>query len=145
MARSGGRTQRRGIRTQECSERDARARLNHARQFLEVAELVAGEGGDREYSSAAASLAVLAGIAAADAACCKALGRRSRGQDHRQAADLIEQVEPGGKEAGSTLRRLVALKDEAHYGLFDIRGNDLRAVLRQAHRLVDFAAKVVMR
>jgi hypothetical protein len=43
------------------------------------------------------------------------------------------------------LRRLVALKDEAHYGLFDISGNDLRAVLRQARRLVDFAAKVVMR
>ena len=138
MAPSGG-------RTQECSERDARARLNHARKFLEVAELVAGEGDDTEYSSVAASLAVLAGIAASDGACCKALGRRSRGQDHRQAVDLIEQVEPGGRDAGTTLRRLVALKDEAHYGLFDISGNDLRALLRQAKTLVDFAAEVVVR
>ena len=132
-------------RTQECSDKDARARLNHARKFLEVAALVAGEGTDVEYGSVAASLAVLAGIAASDAACCKALGRRSRGQDHRQAVDLIEQVEPGGKAAGATLRRLVALKDEAHYGLFDISGNDLRAVLRQAKTLVDFAAEVVVR
>lgn len=136
---------RSAARTQECSERDARTRLGHARKFLEVAELVAGEGEEMEYSSPAASLAVLAGIAASDAACCKALGRRSRGQDHRQAIELVEQVEPGGKEAGNALRRLLGLKDEAHYGLFDVGGNDLRAVVRQAKALVDFATEVLVR
>jgi hypothetical protein len=136
---------RSAARTQECSERDARTRLSHARKFLEVAELVAGEGEDMEYSSPAASLAVLAGIAASDAACCKALGRRSRGKDHRQAIDLVEQVEPGGTEAGNALRRLLGLKDEAHYGLFDVGGNDLRAVVRQAKSLVDFATEVLVR
>jgi hypothetical protein len=34
-----------------------------------VAELVAGEGEEIEYASQAAALAVLAGIAASDAAC----------------------------------------------------------------------------
>jgi hypothetical protein len=131
--------------TQSCSSQDAKTRLAHARKFLEVAELVAGEGDELEYSSAAAALSVLAGIAASDAACCKALGRRSRGQDHRAAIGLVEQVEPGGKDAGNALRRLLGLKDEAHYGLFDVGGTDLRAALRQAKALVDFASHVMLR
>jgi hypothetical protein len=77
-------TPRTAGRTQPCSETDAPTRLGHARKFLDVAELVVGEGADMEYASAAAALAVLAGIAASDAACCRALGRRSRGQDGRE-------------------------------------------------------------
>jgi hypothetical protein len=132
-------------RTQTCSDQDAKTRLAHARKFLEVAELVAGEGDDQEYSSAAAALAVLAGIAASDAACCKALGRRSRGQDHRSAIELVEQVEPDGKDAANALRRLLALKDEAHYGFFDVSGVNLKTALRQTTALVDFAGQVLIR
>jgi len=119
--------------------------LEHARKFLDVAELVTGESGDIEYASAAAALAVLAGIAASDAACCTALRRRARGQDHRQAMELLEQIAPGGKQAAGLLRRLLSLKDEAHYGLFDIGGQDLRAALRQARALVKFADQVMQR
>jgi hypothetical protein len=136
---------RAAARTQTCSDQDAKARLAHARKFLEVAELVADEGDEVEYSSAAAALAVLACIAASDAACCKALGRRSRGQDHRAAIELVEQVEPGGGDAGNALRRLLALKDEAHYGLFDVSGADLKTALRQARALVDFSSDVLVR
>jgi hypothetical protein len=132
-------------RTQTCSDQDAKTRLAHARRFLDVAELVADEGDDLEYSSAAAALAVLAGIAASDTACCKALGRRSRGQDHRAAIELVEQVEPGGRDASKALRRLLALKDEAHYGFFDVSGADLKTALRQARALVDFGADVLIR
>jgi hypothetical protein len=132
-------------RTQPCSNRDAKARLAHARKFLEVAELVADEAEDLEYSSVAAALAVLAGIAASDAACCRALGRRPRGQDHRMAIELVDQVEPGGGDAGKALRRLLALKDEAHYGLLDVSGTDLKTALRQARALVDFGAEVLLR
>jgi hypothetical protein len=123
----------------------ARNRLEHARKFLDVAELVSEEAGDVEYASAAAALAVLAGIAASDAACCAALGRRSRGQDHRQAIELVEQVAPGGDRAANALRRLLSLKDEAHYGFFDIGGKDLQGALRQATMLVDFAMEVIQR
>jgi hypothetical protein len=132
-------------RTQPCSIAQARTRLAHARKFLEVAELVAGEAGDVEYASAAAALAVLAGMAASDAACCVALGRRSRGQDHLQAIELVEQVAPGGAQAAKAVRRLLSLKDEAHYGLFDVGGRDLQAALRQAKTLVDFAGAVIQR
>jgi hypothetical protein len=132
-------------RTQPCSTSQAQTRLGHAEKFLDVADLVAAEGADTEYASAAAALAVLAGIAAADAACCAALGRRSRGQDHRQAVELVEQIAPGGGDAGNALRRVLSLKDEAHYGLFDVGGADLRAALRQARELVKFATEVLRR
>jgi hypothetical protein len=78
------------IHTQACDQNDARTRLAHARKFLEVAELTASEREVEEVASVSASLAVLAGIAASDAACCSALGRRSRGQDHRDAIGLLE-------------------------------------------------------
>lgn len=136
---------RSSARTQSCSPADAATRLRHAHKFIEVAELVAGEGEDVEYSSQAAALAVLAGIAASDAACCKALGRRSRGQDHRAAIDLVEKVEPGGKQAAKALNRLLNLKDEAHYGLFDIGGQDLKSALRQANDLIGFAERTLRR
>jgi hypothetical protein len=136
---------RRQGRTQTCAEGDARSRLRHAYKFAEVAELTAGQGEDVEYASVAASLAVLAGIAAADAACCKALGRRARGGDHREAATLLANVEPGGKEAAASLGRLLSLKDEAQYGLLDIGGSDLKTALRQASGLVEFAETVVTR
>lgn len=84
-------------RTQQCTREHARTRLAHAQKFLDVAELAAEERDSGTYSSAAAALAVLAGIAASDAACCAALGRRARGHDHREATDLLEHVEPGGK------------------------------------------------
>jgi hypothetical protein len=132
-------------RTQSCSEADAAARLRHARKFLEVAELVAGEGADIEYSSPAAALAVLAGIAASDAACCKALGRRSRGAEHRAAVGLLEKVQPGGKQAANSLNRLLNLKDEAHYGLFDVGGRHLKTAMRQASELVRFAERTLRR
>jgi hypothetical protein len=136
---------RHAARTQACSDADAATRLRHARKFFEVAELVAGEGEQIEYASQAAALAVLAGIAASDAACCKSLGRRSRGQDHRAAITLVEQVTPGGKRAARSVNRLLSLKDEARYGLFDIGGQDLKSALRQAGELVVFAEATLRR
>lgn len=73
-------------RTATCGRKEALTRLSHAEKFLEVATIVAADTADIEASgSVSASLAVLAGIAAADAACCAALGRRSRAQDHKPA------------------------------------------------------------
>lgn len=135
----------RETRVQPCSKADARTRLRHAMRFLEVAELVAEEGDDLDYSSASAALAVLAGIAASDAACCAALGRRARGQDHLEAATLVGNVQPGGKKAATSLRRLLGLKDEAHYGFFDVGGQQLGSALRQASDLVEFAQGILRR
>ena len=135
MARAGG-------RTQDCTRAQARARQGQAKKFLEVADLVAAEP---ESASVSASLAVLAGIAASDAACCRALGRRSRSDDHHDAEALVKRIEPGGPDAANQLRRLINLKDQAHYGLFDVSGSDLQRAIRQAKRLIDFADQVLQR
>ncbi len=64
-------TPRQAGRTQRCGRPQATTRLAHARKFLEAAELIAtGIEDDEAKVSVAASLAVLAGIAASDAACC---------------------------------------------------------------------------
>lgn len=131
-------------KTQACSAREARSRRGHARRFLEVAEIASSERNeDPEYASVAASLAVLAGIAASDAACCKALGERSRSANHRDAEGLLRQVHPGGANAAKALRGLIDLKDSAHYGFFDVSGPELRKALRQARSLIEFADRVL--
>jgi hypothetical protein len=57
------------MRTAKCDRSQAQIRLTHAKKFFEVAELVASEGDAiSESLSVAAALAVLAGIAASDAA-----------------------------------------------------------------------------
>jgi hypothetical protein len=88
---------------------------------------------------------VLSGIAAADAACCAALGRRSRGEDHREAAALLRQIVPEGDRAARALIDLLNLKDTAQYGLIPITRRELTTALRRAKTLLDFAANVLRR
>jgi hypothetical protein len=133
-------------RTQSCSAREARSRRSHGRKFLEVAEIAASEKDqDPEYASAAASLAVLAGVAASDAACCKALRERSRSADHHDAAALLRHITPGGSAAARQLHKLIDLKDTAHYGFLDVSPADLRKALRQSRALLEFADDVLSR
>lgn len=134
----------RGAHTQPCDRAQARARLDNAEKSLEVAELVAGEREIPESRSVAAALGVLSGIASSDAACCAALGRRSRGDDHRQAAALLCEI-VGGDRAAKALLDLLNLKDTAQYGLIPITGRELATALRRARTLLDFAREVVGR
>ncbi len=132
-------------RTQPCDRAQARTRLDNARKSLEVAELVADEQGIPASRSVAAALAVLSGIASADAACCAALGRRSRGEDHREAAALLRQVVPAGDGAAKALIELINLKDTAQYGLIPITRRELTTALRRARSLLDFALEILRR
>jgi hypothetical protein len=131
-------------RTQPCDRAHARTRLDHAEKSLEVAELVAGEREIPESRSVAAALAVLAGIAASDAACCAALGRRSRGDDHRQAAVLLREIVDGDR-AAKALLDLLNLKDTAQYGLIPTTQRELTVALRRAKRLLEFAGDALRR
>jgi hypothetical protein len=139
MARKGG-------RTQTCGEPEARLRLGQARSFLEVAELTADVSDPSlEYGSVAVSVAILAGIAAADAACCQELGKRSRSENHHDAEARLEQITPRGKRAASQLRQLIDIKDTAHYGFINIGASQLKRSLRQAQHLVAFAEEIMRR
>jgi len=122
--------------------------MDRAREFLEVAELVVDEkdaDASFVYSSSAASLAVLAGIAASDAACCRALQERSRSENHRDAEQLLVQIVPGGRKAAGDLRELLNLKDKAQYGFLRMSVPEVRKVMRRADRLIEFAAEVLRR
>lgn len=132
-------------RTAACGRPEALTRLAHAEKFLEVANLASAEDTVPASSSVAAALAVLAGIAASDAACCAALGRRSRGQDHKQAVVLVAAISPGGSAAAKSLDRLLDLNDSAHYGVIHVAADDLKAALRQAENLVAFARGIARR
>lgn len=132
-------------RNQPCDRVQAKVRLRQARAFLETAELVGDIDDDLATPNVAAALAVLAGIAAADAASCAALGRRSRGQDHRQALDLVSQVEPEGTALARDLARLLDLKDGAQYGTAYVSASRAGAAVRQARRMFTAAEAGVMR
>lgn len=138
-------TTKRG-RTQKCGATQARQRLAQARSYLDVASLTADENDPTlEYAGVAASVAILAGIAAADAACCQALGRRSRSDDHHEAEALLAQITPGGKRAAGQLHQLIDIKDTAHYGFISVTTSQLKRALRQAQHLIDFAEQQQLR
>ena len=131
-------------RTQRCGHPQSATRLAHAQKFFDAAELIATDVTDEEANaSVAASLAVLAGIAASDAACCTRLGRRSRSQDHHDAERLLTEIVPKGRDAAKDLRRLLDLKDAAQYGVIHVSATELRSALRRARTLVLFAADTV--
>jgi hypothetical protein len=132
-------------------------RLRHAEAFLATARLVATEEGkpvDYDYHHVAAGVAVLAAIAASDALCCKLLGERSRGQDHRQAIAVLQEVRYGAgspavqqdraRELGQALAVALDVKDESHYGTRLLAGEQVVRVLRAAEKLVT-AARLVVR
>lgn len=135
-------------RTAPCSRADAGTRFRRAEAFLFIADLLLGEQTSEtddaiNLSGVAAALAVLAGIAASDAACCHRLGRRPRGQDHRQALALVRTIAPGGPAMESDLERLLNLKDNARYGVLGVSNKDARSAVEQATRLVE-AARVIL-
>lgn len=119
----------------------ARTRLRQAQLYLEAAELVQAED-LAEAATVATGNAVLAAIAAADAVCCFAAGVRSRGQDHRQAIGLLQEV-TGDAALAKALREVLDLKDAGHYGLSNVSSANCTAALRRARTLVDAAGTLV--
>lgn len=128
-------TPRAAGRTETCTPAQARTRLAQAEKFAEIADLVLDEQVDTAPGVAAA-LSVLAGIAASDATCGAALGRRSRGQDHRQAVDLLLTVAPDGVTMAKALRELLDVKDASHYAPVLLTRKQGQAAVRRAAGLV---------
>lgn len=133
------------VRTARSDRGEAVVRQRTARAYLEVAELVLGETSREEFLSVATGLAVLAGIAAADAICGLRLGKRHRGDDHRRAIDLLVGATPDGRALGNLLARLLDVKDEAHYGVSVVSATKARSAVRAAARLVARSAEELER
>ncbi len=130
-------------RTQACDRSDALNRLAQAEAFLLAAELVVDDDTDDATPSVAASLAVLAGIAASDAACCARLGVRARGQAHVEAVDVLSGVEPHGAGMAKDLQRLLNRKDDSQYGVAFVSASEASRMVGWAKRLLGQARKAV--
>jgi hypothetical protein len=124
------------MRTITANIAHARVRRSTAEAYLDVADMVLGEESRPAMTSVAAGLAVLAGIASADAICARRLGQIHRGDDHRSAAGLLERAVPDGKKLAATFLRLVDIKDEAHYGLIIVTPARARSAVRWAQQLL---------
>ena len=130
-------------RTQPCDRNDALNRLAQAESFLLAAELIVDDDQDDATPSVAASLAVLSGVAASDAACCARLGIRARGQTHIEAVELLATVEPRGAEMAKDLQRLLNRKDSSQYGLAFVAPGEASRMVNWAKRLVGHARRAV--
>lgn len=94
----------------QVSGAQVRAYANKADEYAEAAEAELQEG----RTVAATSLAIHAGINAADAVCGARLGQRSAG-DHSMVLALLKQAGKDGAEIETQLRRLLPLKTKAEY------------------------------
>jgi hypothetical protein len=125
------------VRLHDCDEATMRGRLAKAEQFLDVAETTRDLADDEgEVGDALVTLYVLAGIAASDVICCKALGHYVQGDDHTQAVAELSKV---GKALGKDLRALLALKSRAGYGATSVRADERKRAARRAENLVEAA------
>jgi hypothetical protein len=134
---------RKAAGTQSCNRVDALNRLAQAESFLLAAELIVDDDSDAATPSVAASLAVLAGIAASDAASCARLGLRARGQSHVEAVEILATVEPRGPDMAKDLQRLLNRKDDSQYGLAFVSAGDAGRMVTWAKRLVAHARRAV--
>ncbi|MBI3016018.1 MAG: HEPN domain-containing protein [Candidatus Tectomicrobia bacterium] len=105
------------------TRRTKRVRVDHhrSRDHLRVAENFyegAEVAREFEYWNAAGVLIIHAAIAYADAITIKVAGTKSRGEDHRDLVDLIEEtvaLDSQGKTAVNHLRRLIDEKNLVSY------------------------------
>lgn len=136
-------TRRKSDRTETCGRPEARVRLAQANQFIEVARIVLSDASDESMPGVAGSLAVLAGIATADAACCTKLRQRFRGQDHHGAADLVATLSPDGAAMAKDLNRLITKKAEANYASNFLSAATAKDMVTWAERLIITARRAV--
>ncbi|MCP4960659.1 MAG: hypothetical protein GY925_15495 [Actinomycetia bacterium] len=87
------------------------------------------------------SNAVLAGIAAADAICCRRLGRHATGEDHQQALNLLDQAGALGASARKQLATLLSAKNKAQYEQIDPTATEAKRVIRAMRAIVELAAQ----
>jgi hypothetical protein len=116
----------------------ASAYVTKAEEYLAAAEseLEAGR------AIAATSLAINAGINAADAVCGLRVGQRAVGQDHDEALALVRTAGPDGVAVAKELGRLLPMKTRAEYEPDRIPVSDATKAVERAKRIVVIARRV---
>ena len=128
----------RPTRTKPVTSAQVRAYAGKADEFADAAasEVLAGR------YVAATSLAIHAGINAADAVCGARLGERAAGDDHDQVLSLLRQAGPDGAKVEKELRRLLPLKTKAEYEPDDVAPGVATQAVERAERCVQVARAV---
>ncbi|HXM57449.1 MAG TPA: hypothetical protein VOB72_18775 [Candidatus Dormibacteraeota bacterium] len=124
-------------RVQPCTAATIEGRLARAIEFYESAEELRRL--HPEWANAWVTSYVLAGIAAADVICCRALGHHASGDNHVQAVSLLRTVQPDGPELSTALGVLLGMKTAAGYGQRSVSAQDQARAPRRAKQLVDGA------
>ncbi|MDO7883476.1 hypothetical protein [Antiquaquibacter soli] len=125
--------------------RDIEVRASQARAFLQAARVTSDFSDEVSVEAAAnviATNAVLAGIAAADAICGRALGVRSSSSQHSDALAILRRAH-GGEAAAGHLRALLSLKNDASYEPLMITSVKAAAAIQHAERLVDLMERIL--
>ncbi len=128
-----------GLRTKSTTPKQASAYLSKSEEYLVAAERELGE----QLFIAATSLAIHAGINAADAVCGIRLGKRSGGQNHGEVLGLLDTAGTDGKEFAKELGRLLPLKTKAEYDPVDVSKTDAGRAVERARRCVAIARRVL--
>ena len=126
-------------RPRPVSAAQTRAYTAKAAEFLAAAE----EELRANRLIAATSLAIHAGINAADAVTGTRVGQRAAGQGHDEVLDLLRQAGPDGAEVHSHLIRLLPLKPKAEYDPDDIVKAVASKAVERARRCVSVAQRIV--
>lgn len=125
-------------RTRAVTAAQVRSYLAKATEYAAAAadELKADRG------IAATSLAVHAGINAADVVCGARLGIRAAGKDHDQVLELLELAGKDGAVLCKELRRLLPMKTKAEYEPDNIPITAASKAVERARRCVAIAQRV---
>lgn len=130
-----------GPRRRSCDGTDAASRVREAESFAAHAEIDPFSEVGEDRSTAVAN-AVMAGISAADAICCKALGEHSASPDHKHALEVLREVPEIGEEASRRLGTLIELKPKAMYGVgVQPTMSETKRAMRAMRYLLDLAAR----
>lgn len=133
-------------RTTPMTRADVAARAAHARGFLSAAEIIdqfSDEVADDAAAHVVGSLAVLAGIAATDAICGHALGRRAAGENHDEAIALMKTATTQGREFARDLARLLGAKSNVQYSPRVVTAATSRELVKYARRLADGMSRLL--
>lgn len=127
------------IKTRPVTMVQVREYLAKAEEFL----LAATSELEAKRSIAATSLAIHAGINAADAVCGARLNKRAAGQDHRETISLLGQAGDDGSQLAKDLQRLLLMKTKTEYEPDDIPLSKASTAVERAKRCVEVPRQVV--
>lgn len=117
----------------------AASRLRKAQEFADAAEIFVEPSGAIESRDAFVTLAVHAGIAAADSICIRRLGRYSPTGGH---ADSVAILASADAESAKHLDRLLKLKTKAGYSARPVTAVEADSALRSCRALVERAFQI---